>query len=334
MLFHSLRSKLVLGLTALACTTLAHADATLLNASYDVARELYKDVNVAFIKHWRAKAGETLTINQSHAGSSKQALSVVAGLEADVVTMNQSNDIDLLAERGGLVPRDWAKRLPYGSAPYTTTQVFIVRKGNPKKIRDWGDLIKPGVAVIAPNPKVTGNGRYTYLAAWAWGLKQGGEARARDTVTKLFRNVPILDGGGRAATTTFLQRNQGDVLVTFENEALLVARELGSEQVEIVYPPMSILAEPPVTVVDKVVDKRGTRKQAQAYLEFLYSEEGQEIIARHYLRPRSTVFAKKYAEQFKPIKMVTVDELGGWQEVQKKHFADGGLFDQIYAEKK
>jgi len=314
----------------------AVADGNLLNVSYDVTRELYKDYNQVFLKHWKAKTGEVVTINQSHGGSSKQALSVVAGLEADVVTMNQSNDIDLIAERGGLLPVDWSKRLPHNSAPYTSTQVFLVRKGNPKNVHDWADLVKPGVAVIVPNPKTSGNGRYTYLAAWGYSLKKGGgEAKAKEFVGQLFRNVPILDAGGRAATTTFVQRNIGDVLVTFENEVLLIKKELGGDQFDVVYPSISILAEPPVAVVDKVVDKRGTRKLAQAYLDYLYSEEGQEVIAKHYFRPRLESVAKKYAAEFKQLQLFTIDEVfGGWQKAQKAHFDDGGLFDQIYAGKK
>lgn len=313
----------------------ASADTAILNASYDVARELYKDYNQAFIKHWKTKTGETVTVNQSHGGSSKQAMSVVAGLEADVVTMNQSNDIDLLAANN-LVPADWAKRLPNGSAPYTSTQVFLVRKGNPKNIRDWDDLVKPGIAVVVPNPKLTGNGRYTYLAAWGYVVKKGGNAdKAREFVTQLFRNVPVLDGGGRAATTTFTQRAIGDVLVTFENEVLLIKKEIGGDAFDVVYPSISILAEPPVAVVDKVVDKRGTRKVAQAYLEYLYSEEGQEIVARHYYRPRLASVAKKSASQFKSLQLFTIDDVfGGWQKAQKTHFDDGGLFDQIYSKGK
>jgi sulfate transport system substrate-binding protein len=305
-----------------------------LNVSYDVARELYKDYNQAFIKHWKAKTGETVTVNQSHGGSSKQAMSVVSGLEADVVTMNQSNDIDLIAD-AKLLPQDWSKRLPNAGAPYTSTQVFLVRKGNPKNIRDWDDLVKPGVGVVIPNPKTSGNGRYTYLAAWGYVVKKGGnEARAREFVGQLFRNVPVLDTGGRAATTTFTQRAIGDVLVTFENEVLLIKKELGGDSFDVVYPSISILAEPPVAVVDKVVDKRGTRKVAQAYLEYLYSEEGQEIVARHYYRPRLASVAKKHAQQFKSLQLFSIDDqFGGWQKAQKTHFDDGGLFDQIYSPK-
>lgn len=315
---------------------LAQAQQSLLNVSYDVTRELYKDINPAFAAAWKAKTGETVTINQSHAGSSKQAMSVVNGLEADVVTMNQSNDIDLLAARGGLLPADWAKRLPNNSAPYTSTTVFLVRKGNPKGIGDWDDLVKPAVQVIVPNPKTSGNGRYTYLGAWGYVLKKGGDAaQARDFVTRLFKNVPILDAGGRAATTTFTQRNIGDVLVTFENEVLLIKKELGGDAFDVVYPSVSILAEPPVSLVDKVVDKRGTRKLAQAYLDFLYSPEGQEIVAKHYFRPRLESVVKKHAAEFKSLQLFTIDEVfGGWQKAQKVHFDDGGLFDQIYVARK
>ncbi|MBS0308653.1 MAG: sulfate ABC transporter substrate-binding protein, partial [Proteobacteria bacterium] len=265
---------------------LAHADTTLLNVSYDVARELFKEINPVFIADWKKTSGETLTINQSHGGSSKQARAVADGLEASVVTMNQANDIDFLAERG-LVPADWAKRFPNNAAPFYSTMIFLTRKGNPKGIKDWSDLAKPGVKVIIPNPKITGNGRYTYLAAWGSVIKKGGnEAQARELIANIFKNVPVLDGGGRAATTTFTQRNIGDVLVTFENEVQLVRQEFG-DNFEVVYPPISILAESPVAVVDKVVDKKGIRKQATAYLQFLYSEPAQEIIAKHYFRPRS-----------------------------------------------
>ncbi|MFA7282023.1 MAG: sulfate ABC transporter substrate-binding protein [Sterolibacterium sp.] len=320
--------------SALFCAS-ASADTTLLNVSYDVAREFYKDYNQIFIKHWKEKTGETLIVNQSHGGSSKQARAVLDGLEADVVTMNQANDVDILAERGKLIPADWAKRLPSNSAPYTSTTVFLVRKGNPKGIKDWDDLIKPGVAVIIPNPKITGNGRYSYLAAWGYVTKKGGnEAKAREFVTKLFGNVPVFDGGGRAATTTFAQRNIGDVLLTFENEVQLIQKEFSAEQIEVVYPSMSILAEAPVSVIDKVVDKRGTRKQAQAYLEYLFSEEGQELAAKHHYRPRNEKILKRYAATFKPIPMFTVDEVfGGWQKAQKVHFDDGGIFDQVFAKK-
>lgn len=302
----------------------------LLNASYDVMRELFKDVNPAFIADWKAKTGETITIKQSHGGSSKQARSVADGLEASVVTMNQANDIDILVDRG-LVVADWAKKFPNNAAPFYSTMVYLVRKGNPKHIKDWDDLAKPGIKVIVPNPKTSGNGRYTYLAAWGYAVKKGGsEAQARELVTKLFKNVPVLDGGGRGATTTFTQREIGDVLVTFENEVQLVRAEFG-DNFEVVYPSISILAESPVAVVDKVVDRRGVRKEATAYLQYLYSEAGQELVAKHYLRPRSAAVAKKYAASFKPISLFTIDDVfGGWKQAQKKHFDDGGEFDKIY----
>ncbi|WGG48393.1 sulfate ABC transporter substrate-binding protein [Rugamonas sp. DEMB1] len=309
------------------------ADTVLLNASYDVTRELFKDINPAFIAEWKKSTGETLTINQSHGGSSKQARSVADGLEASVVTMNQANDIDLLADRG-LVAADWAKKFPNGAAPFYSTMVYLVRKGNPKQIKGWDDLGKPGVKVIIPNPKTSGNGRYSYLAAWGAVVKKGGtEAQARDLVGRIFKNVPILDAGGRAATTTFTQRQIGDVLITFENEVQLVRTEFG-DNFEVVYPANSILAESPVAVVDKVVDRRNIRKQATAYLNFLYSDAGQEIAAKHFLRPRSAAVAKKYAASFKPITLFTVDDVfGGWKAAQKKHFDDGGEFDKIYQSK-
>jgi sulfate transport system substrate-binding protein len=323
---------LVLGAAALPFSVQA-AETELLNVSYDVARELYKDINPAFIAEWKKKTGETLVIKQSHGGSSKQARSVADGLEASVVTMNQANDIDMLAERG-LVAADWAKKFPNGAAPYYSTMVFLVRKGNPKQIKNWDDLAKPGVAVVIPNPKTAGNGRYTYLAAWGSVLKKGGnEAQARDLVGKIFKNVPVLDGGGRAATTTFTQRQIGDALVTFENEVQMVRTEFG-DNFEVIYPALSILAESPVAVIDKVVDKRGVRKQATAYLNFLYSEEGQTIGAKHFLRPRAEAVARKFAANYKPITLFTVDEVfGGWKAAQKKHFDDGGEFDKIYQSK-
>lgn len=308
-------------------------DVTLLNVSYDVARELYKEINPAFEAAYKKQTGTEVNVKQSHGGSSKQARSVADGLEASVVTMNQANDIDMLADRG-LVVQDWAKKFPNNAAPSYSTMVYLVRKGNPKGIKDWADLAKPGVQVVIPNPKTAGNGRYTYLAAWGSVLKKGGnDAQARELVTKIFKNVPVLDGGGRAATTTFTQRQIGDVLVTFENEVQLVRAEFG-DNFDIVYPSISILAESPVAVVDKVVDKKGIRKEATAYLNFLYSEQGQEIIAKHYLRPRSAAVAKKYAATFKPINLFTVDEVfGGWRAAQKRHFDDGGEFDKIFASK-
>jgi sulfate/thiosulfate transport system substrate-binding protein len=318
--------------TLLLLPVLAHADTTLLNVSYDVTREFYKDYNPAFAKYWKAKTGETVTINQSHGGSSKQARSVADGLEADVITMNQANDIDILAERK-LIPSDWQKRLPNASAPTTSTTVFLVRKGNPKKIKDWDDLVKPGVSVIVPNPKTSGNGRYSYLAAWGAVVKKGGDEKAaRDYVTRLFRNVPVLDTGGRGATTTFAQRGIGDVLLTFENEVYLIQKELGSDQFEVIYPSVSILAENPVALVDKVVDKHKTRTVAQAYLEYLYSEEGQEIAAQHHLRPRLDSVASRHSADFHKLDLFTIEEVfGGWKQAQKVHFSDGGTFDQIYA---
>ncbi|OON62542.1 thiosulfate transporter subunit [Massilia sp. KIM] len=309
------------------------ADTELLNVSYDVARELYKEVNPAFIAAYKQQTGETVTIKQSHGGSSKQARAVADGLEASVVTMNQANDIDMLAERG-LVAKDWAKKFPNNAAPYYSTMVYLVRKGNPKQIRNWEDLARPGVQVIIPNPKTAGNGRYTYLAAWGSVIKKGGnEQQARDLVSRIFKNVPILDAGGRAATTTFTQRQIGDVLVTFENEVSMVRAEFG-DNFEVVYPSVSILAESPVAVVDKVVDRRNQRKQATAYLNFLYSPQGQEIGAKHYLRVRNDAVMKKYAANYRPISLFTVDELfGGWQKAQDRHFDDGGEFDKIYSSK-
>ncbi len=314
-------------------STASANEVTLLNVSYDVARELYKDINPAFAAAYKKSTGVDVTVKQSHGGSSKQARAVADGLEASVVTMNQANDIDMLADRG-LVVQDWAKKFPNNAAPAYSTMVYLVRKGNPKGIKDWNDLAKPGVAVVIPNPKTAGNGRYTYLAAWGSVLKKGGnEAQARELVGKIFKNVPVLDAGGRAATTTFTQRKIGDVLVTFENEVNLVRAEFGDD-FEVVYPSSSILAESPVAVVDKVVDKKGIRKEATAYLNFLYSDAGQEIIAKHYLRPRSDAVFKKYSTSFKPISLFTVDEVfGGWRAAQKKHFDDGGEFDKIYSSK-
>jgi len=313
----------------------AFAQTTLLNVSYDVSRELYKEINPAFVAAWKKQGGADITVNQSHGGSSKQAGSVIGGLEADVITMNQSPDIDILVERGGLVAANWRKQFPHDATPYTTTTVFLVRKGNPKSIKDWDDLIKPGYQVIVPNPKTSGNGRYTYIAAWGYALdKTGSEAGAKDFVTKLFANVPVLDGGGRGATTTFTQRDVGDVLVTFENEAILIAQELGSSKFDIVYPSLSIEAAAPVAIVQKVAAKRGTEKVAKAYLDFLYTPAGQEIIAKHDFRPRDPAVLKKHAAKYPNIRTFTVEQkLGGWAAVQKAHFADGALYDQIVARK-
>ena len=308
------------------------AGATLLNVSYDVAREFYKDYNAVFVAHWKKTTGEDLTVNQSHGGSSKQARSVADGLEADVITMNQANDIDFLHDKGNLVPADWAKRLPNNAAPSTSTSVILVRKGNPKGIKDWADLGRPGVSVVIPNPKLSGNGRYTYLAAWGAALKSGSDAaKARDQVTRIFGNVPVFDGGGRAATTTVAQRNIGDALATFESEVPLILKEFGND-FDVVYPSTSILAENPVSVIDKVVDRKGTRKQAEAYLKYLWSDEGQDIVAKHHLRPRSEKVLAKYASQFPKINLFTVDEVfGGWTKAQKEHFDDGGTYDQVIA---
>jgi len=319
------------GFAALLIAPAVQAQTTLLNVSYDVTRELYKDINPAFTNWYKAKTGKEVTVNQSHGGSSKQALSVAAGLEADVITMNQSTDIDILVERGGLVAADWRKRFPHDATPYTTYSVFLVRKGNPKGIKDWSDLARPGLSVIVPNPKTSGNGRYTYLAAWGSVIAKGGsEADARDFVTKVFRNVPVLDGGGRGATTTFTQRDLGDVLVTFENEAAQIAKELGDGKFDVVYPSITIDASPPVAVVESVVAKRGTAAEAKAYLDFLYADEGQKIIAKHFFRPRSEAVLKANADRFPPIKAFYVEQLlGNWNDVQKKHFADGGVYDQI-----
>lgn len=323
---------LIAGLLLIGTAQAESREISLLNVSYDVTRELYKDYNPAFAAFWKKRTGETVTIHQSHGGSSKQARAVLDGLEADVITMNQANDIDLLAERGRLIPQDWEKHFPHNSAPYTSTTVFLVRKGNPKNIYDWDDLVKPGVAVVIPNPKLSGNGRYSYLAAWGYVIKRGGnEQGAKDFVGKLFRNVPVLDGGGRAASTTFVQRGIGDVLLTFENEAFLTRKELGDAKFDVVYPSISILAENPVSVVDKVVDKRGTRKLSVAYLEYLYSEEGQELAARHYFRPRDAGILAHHQATFKKLNLFTIGEVfGGWKAAQAVHFDDGSLFDQIY----
>jgi sulfate transport system substrate-binding protein len=317
-------------LVVAATAQLASAGEPLLNVSYDVTREFYKDINAAFIKQWKARTGEDLVINQSHGGSSKQARSVVDGLAADVITMNQANDIDILAERGALISVDWAKRLPNNSAPTTSTSVILVRKGNPKGIKDWADLARPGVSVVIPNPKTSGNGRYTYLAVWGSVIKSGGDAaKARELEQRVFANVPVFDGGGRAATTTFAQRNIGDALATFESEVALIRAEFG-DQFDVVYPRFSVLAENPVAVVDKVVDKKGTRKQAEAYLNFLWTDEGQAIAARHHLRPRSAKVLAQFVGDFPKLNLFTVDEVfGGWKRAQKEHFDDGGLYDQI-----
>jgi sulfate transport system substrate-binding protein len=308
-------------------------DVTLLNVSYDPTRELYQDYNAAFARYWRSRTGDTVTVRQSHGGSGKQARSVIDGLPADVVTLALAHDIDAIAAQGKSLPANWQARLADNSSPYTSTIVFLVRRGNPKGIKDWGDLVRPGIGVITPNPKTSGGARWNYLAAWAWAMRQPGatEATARAYLGKLFRNVPVLDTGARGATTTFVQRGLGDVLLSWENEAFLAQRALGAGKVEIVVPSLSILAEPPVTVVDKVALRKGTREVADAYLKYLYSMEGQEIIARHYYRPRNPVVAAKYAARFLRLPMVTIAELGGWDKVHRVHFAERGLFDQIYA---
>jgi sulfate/thiosulfate transport system substrate-binding protein len=318
---------------ALAPGKAAAQGVTLLNVSYDPTRELYKDIDKAFSEQWRAKTGQTVTINQSHGGSGKQARAVIDGLQADVVTLALAYDIDEIAERAGLLPQNWQSRLADHSSPYTSTIVFLVRKGNGRGIKNWDDLVRPGMSVVTPNPKTSGGARWNYLAAWGYALHKNGdnEAAARDFVTRLYKNVPVLDSGARGATDTFVQRGIGDVLIAWENEALLALREFGAAKFEIVAPSESILAEPPISLVDKVVDKRGTRQVAQAYLDFLYSEAGQEIEAQHYYRPRLKSVAAKYSRQFPKIKLFTIDEaFGGWQKAQKTHFADGGVFDQIY----
>ena len=310
----------------------ARAEVRLLNVSYDPTRELYQEVNAAFAKFWKAKSGADVTINQSHGGSGKQARAVIDGLEADVVTLALAYDIDAIAEQSQLLPRAWQSRLPSNSSPYTSTIIFLVRKGNPKGIKDWDDLAKPGVAVVTPNPKTSGGARWNYLAAWGYGLKTfGGDVeKTRDFVTRLYKNVPILDTGARGATITFVERGIGDVLIAWENEAILAEKELGKGKLEIVAPSVSILAEPPVALVDRIASKHNTKAVAQAYLEFLYSPEGQEIAARHYFRPRLKAAADKYAAQFPKLTLFTIDEVfGGWARAQKAHFADGGVFDQI-----
>jgi len=325
------------GLALVATAGIAWAQSvTLLNVSYDPTRELYQDFNAAFVKHWKETGGGDVSIRQSHGGAGKQARSVIDGLEADVVTLALAYDIDAIAEKANLFPTDWQKRLPNNSSPYTSTIVFLVRKGNPKQIKDWNDLARPGVEVITPNPKTSGGARWNYLAAWGYALKQRGgtDATARDLVTKIYQNVRVLDSGARGSTTTFTERGIGDVFISWENEAFLALKELGKGKFEIIVPSLSILAEPPVTVVDKVVDKRGTRKVAEAYLQYLYSDEGQDIAGRHFYRPRSSKVADKYKDQFVKVDLFTIDEVfGGWQKAQKEHFADGALFDKIYTKR-
>ncbi|MFT3857199.1 MAG: sulfate ABC transporter substrate-binding protein [Aquabacterium sp.] len=324
----------VVSVTALAPVVAQAKDITLLNVSYDPTRELYQEYNAAFAKYWKAKTGDDVTVKASHGGSGKQARSVIDGLEADVVTLALAYDIDAIAEKG-LLKTDWQKSFKGNSSPYTSTIVFLVRKGNPKQIRNWGDLIKPGVAVITPNPKTSGGARWNYLAAWGYELKRTkSEDQAKAFVGKLYEHVPVLDSGARGSTITFAERGQGDVLLAWENEAHLSLKEFGAEKFDIVYPPVSIYAEPPVALVDKVVDKKGTREVAKAYLEYLYTPEGQEIAARNYYRPTDAKVAAKYAKQFPKIELLKLDDVfGGWTKAQKTHFADGGVFDQIYTKK-
>jgi len=327
-------NSLLISVAALALAAGAHAKSIeLLNVSYDPTRELYVDFNKAFAAHWKAKTGDDVTIKQSHGGSGKQARGVIDGLPADVVTLALAADVDALYDVAKLIPQDWQKRLPDNSAPYTSTIVFLVRKGNPQGIKDWDDLVKPGVAVITPNPKTSGGARWNYLAAWEFAKRKlGSDDAAKDFIAKLFKNVPVLDSGARGSTTTFVQRGIGDVAISWENEAFLAIKEFGADKFEIVVPSLSILAEPSVSVVDKVVRKKGTADVAKAYLDYLYTDEGQEIAARNYYRPRNPAIAAKYAANFAQLKLFTIDEaFGGWTKAQKTHFADGGTFDQIYA---
>jgi sulfate transport system substrate-binding protein len=336
-----MRRSFLLSIVAAAAAVLAPAPAsaqgkpvTLLNVSYDPTRELYQDINAVFARQWKAKTGQDVTINQSHGGSGRQARAVIDGLEADVVTLALGYDVDALVAPGKLIPANWATRLPNAAAPYTSTIVFLVRKGNPKQIRDWNDLVRPGVAVITPNPKTSGGARWNYLAAWAYALRQNGgdEAKARDFVKRLFKNVPVLDTGARGSTTTFVQRGIGDVFISWENEALLAREKLGNNQFEIVVPSLSILAEPPVTIVDKVVDRRGTRAVADAYLKFLWTPEAQAIAAKHYYRPRLEAELAKHAARFPKLALVDINAFGGWKAAQAKHFNDNGVFDQVVRE--
>ncbi len=327
----------VLALAALAAgathVPAARAADTLLNVSYDPTRELYEDYNASFTKYWKQKTGKDVTIKQSHGGSGKQARTVIDGLPADVVTLALAYDIDALVTQGKLLPANWQSRLPNNSSPYTSTIVFVVRKGNPKGIKDWGDLAKPGVAVITPNPKTSGGARWNYLAAWAWALKQpgGSDTTAQEFIRKLYKNVPVLDTGARGSLTTFAQRGIGDVFISWENEAFLAKAEMGDDKFQIIVPSVSILAEPPVAVVDKVALRRGTADLARAYLEHLYSKEAQEIIAKHFYRPRDPEVAAKYAKVFPKMNLVTIADFGGWAKAQKTHFADGGTFDKLYS---
>ena len=330
----NLSNMIIVGIGSLILVASASAEKqiTLLNVSYDPTREFYEEYNRAFIQYWKEQTGETVAINQSHGGSGKQARAVIDGLEADVVTLALAYDIDAIAEKSGFISKAWQGRLPDNSSPYTSTIVFLVRKGNPKHIKDWDDLAKPGVAVITPHPKTSGGARWNYLAAWGYALKKwNNENKAKEFVTAIFKNVPVLDSGARGATTTFVERGMGDVLISWENEAYLAVHELGKDRFEVVMPSVSILAEPPVTLVDKNVDLHRTRKAAEAYLKYLYSETGQEVAAKHYYRPRLASVAKKYANKFSKVELFTIDELfGGWKKAQKIHFDDKGIFDQIY----
>lgn len=328
-----LKSLFVTSLVAFGAAALASAqDVTLLNVSYDPTRELYQEYNAAFAAHYKKTTGKTVAIKQSHGGSGKQARAVIDGLDADVVTLALAGDVDALHDNGGLVPDDWQKRLPHDSAPYTSTIVFLVRAGNPKGIKDWDDIVKPGVSVITPNPKTSGGAQWNFLAAWEFAKrKYGGEDKAKDFVARLYKNVPVLDSGARGSTTTFVQRNVGDVFLSWENEAYLVLKEFGADKYRIIYPSMSILAQPTVTVVDKVAKKKGTEAVAKAYLEYLYSDEGQDLAGKHYYRPISENAAAKYASKLPRIELFTIDQaFGGWTKAKKVHFADGGTFDQIY----
>ncbi|MES2635957.1 MAG: sulfate ABC transporter substrate-binding protein [Pseudomonadota bacterium] len=326
-------TKIIAALALTLPLTVSAADITLLNVSYDPTRELYQDFNAAFSKYWLEKTGDKVTIKTSHGGSGKQARAIIDGLDADVATLALAYDVDQLSEKAKLIPKDWQKRLPHNSSPYTSTIVLLVRKGNPKNIKDWDDLVRPGVSVITPNPKTSGGARWNYLAAWAFAQKKYGndEAKTKEFVGKLLKNVPVLDTGARGSTTTFVERGIGDVLLAWENEAFLAQKELGVGRFEIVVPSLSILAEPPVTVVDKFAKKHGNEKVAKAYLDYLYTEEGQEIAAKNYYRPTLQSVASKYAAQFPEVKLVTIDEaFGGWAKAQKKHFSDGGSFDSVY----
>jgi sulfate transport system substrate-binding protein len=327
-----MNTKQILSIVGIAASLASAAKIQLLNVSYDPTRELYADINKSFAELYKSKTGDDVEIKQSHGGSGKQARAVIDGLDADIVTLALAYDIDAIAEKAKLLPVDWQKTLPNNSTPYTSTIVFLVRKGNPKGVKDWGDLVKPGIAVITPNPKTSGGARWNYLAAWGWALQQpgGNDATAKEFVKKLFQHVPVLDAGARGATTTFVQRGIGDVLLAWENEAFLAKKELGPDKVDIVVPSTSILAEPPVALVEKVSARKGTLKVAKSYLNYLYTPEAQEIIAKNYYRPRDAAVAAKYASFFPDLKLFTIDQLfGGWQKAQKTHFEDGGVFDQI-----